>query len=86
MAQPLPLSRDKASLTSQPKKRRRLSRSQIGFLFILPWLIGFLVFKLYPFASSLFYSFTDYNLHKGISETGLFNYKHVFTDPRILKR
>lgn len=31
----------------------------VGLLFLIPWIIGFVVFKLYPFATSLFYSFTD---------------------------
>ena len=34
----------------------------VGLLFLIPWIIGFVVFKLYPFATSLFYSFTDYEL------------------------
>ena len=34
----------------------------VGLFFLIPWIIGFLVFKVYPFASSLFYSFTDMNL------------------------
>ena len=41
-------------------------------------MIGFLVFKLYPFGSSLFYSFTDYKLFKGIKEFGIMNYIQVF--------
>lgn len=54
------------------------AKRNIGFFFIIPWLIGFLVFKLYPFGSSLVYSFTDYNLFKGIKETGIMNYLAVF--------
>lgn len=55
----------------------------VGFLYILPWLIGFLVFKLYPFGSSLIYSFSDFNLYKGISEWGLMNYQEAFTSNKI---
>lgn len=58
---------------------KKALRKNIGFFFIIPWLIGFLVFKLYPFASSFYYSFTDYNLFKGIHEYGLMNYKEIFT-------
>ena len=43
------------------RERRRM---RIGFLYAVPWLIGFLVFKGYPFLSSLYYSFTDMNLQK----------------------
>ena len=45
--------------------------------------IGFLVFKLYPFGSSLIYSFSDFNLHKGITEWGLMNYQEAFTSSKI---
>lgn len=58
-------------------------KSNIGFFYILPWLIGFLVFKLYPFGSSLIYSFSDFNLHKGITEWGLMNYQEAFTSTKI---
>ena len=56
-----------------------------GFLFIVPWLIGFLVFKVYPFASSLYYSFTNYDLFTGITKTGLMNYQKIFTDSDIIR-
>ncbi len=56
-------------------------KRNIGFFFIIPWLIGFLVFKAYPFLSSLYYSFTDYNLFKGIHSYTFQNYIDVFTKP-----
>lgn len=64
---------------------KKFIKKNIGFLFILPWLIGFLVFKLYPFASSLYYSFTDYQLFDGISKYTLENYVDIFTTPKIVK-
>jgi oligogalacturonide transport system permease protein len=61
-------------------------KSNIGFLYILPWLIGFLLFKLYPFASSLYFSFTDYDLFKdAVSFIGVENYKHIFETAKIRK-
>ena len=57
----------------------------LGLIFILPWLIGFLVFKVYPFGSSLFYSFTDYHLFNGITKYGLDNYIEIFSKTRILR-
>lgn len=56
-----------------------------GILYILPWLIGFLIFKLYPFGSSLIYSFSDFNLFQGINEWGLMNYTAAFTTPKITR-
>ena len=57
----------------------------IGFFFIIPWLIGFLCFKVYPFASSLYYSFTNYDLFTGITKVGMMNYEKIFTDEDILR-
>ncbi|MBP8639220.1 MAG: sugar ABC transporter permease [Dictyoglomi bacterium] len=62
-------------------RRRRIQ----GFLFISPWLIGFIIFTLYPFISSIYYSFTSYD---GISEPifiGLDNYRSFLEDPLIGK-
>lgn len=57
-----------------------LAKGHIGFLYILPWLLGLLFFKLYPFATSLVESFTDMHLFNGMSKTGFFNYVTIFTD------
>ena len=44
---------------------KKFYKNNRGLLFVLPWLIGFLIFKCYPFLSSLYYSLLDYNLFKG---------------------
>lgn len=75
-----------ANKQPMPKRTfKKMCKENIGFFFILPWLIGFLVFKLYPFGSSLFYSFTDYNLFDGISQYGLMNYIEIFNSKKIMK-
>ena len=35
-----------------------------GILYLIPWIIGFVVFKAFPFGQSLYYSFTDMNFFK----------------------
>lgn len=55
-----------------------------GVLFASPWIIGFLAFTLYPIASSLFYSFTSYNLFE-YRFIGLNNYKAIFNNPDFWK-
>lgn len=62
------------------KSFKKTLRNNIGFFFIIPWLIGFAVFKAYPFISSFVYSFTDYNLFKGTAAMHftLQNYIDVF--------
>lgn len=71
------------------RKRRGLSKLEqgyMGFVLILPWLIGFCIFKLYPFVSSLVYSFTDYDLFKGVQNVvGFQNYIDAFTKPKNVK-
>ncbi|MFN2926161.1 carbohydrate ABC transporter permease [Lachnospiraceae bacterium YH-ros2228] len=62
-------------------KSKKFLKENKGFWFVLLWFIGFCVFKAYPFLSSLYYSFTDYNLFKGITKFTLENYKNVFANP-----
>lgn len=71
------------------RKRRgliKLEQGYMGFVLILPWLIGFCIFKLYPFVSSLMYSFTDYDLFKGVQNVvGFQNYIDAFTKAKNVK-
>jgi oligogalacturonide transport system permease protein len=62
-------------------KSKKFLKENKGFWFVILWFIGFCVFKAYPFLSSLYYSFTDYNLFKGITKFTLENYKNVFANP-----
>lgn len=51
-----------------------------GWLFISPWLIGFLAFTLYPFIASLYFSFTSYNILTPPHLVGLQNYIGLIHD------
>lgn len=54
------------------------SRNNItGLLFASPWLIGFLIFSIYPISASLYYSFTKFNLFTTATFVGLSNYKQL---------
>lgn len=58
----------------------------VGYVFILPFIIGFLAFTLYPIISSLYYSFTKYDLLSAPEFRGLQNYITMFTlDTKFLK-
>ncbi|MBL8096686.1 MAG: sugar ABC transporter permease [Anaerolineales bacterium] len=50
-----------------------------GYAFIVPWLIGFLVFTVGPMLASLYYSFTDFNIIDPPRWVGLDNYIRVFS-------
>lgn len=45
-------------------RRKPLQNRYTGLFYVLPWVIGFLIFQLYPFIMSLYYSFTNYNMIK----------------------
>jgi ABC-type sugar transport system permease subunit len=69
------------------KKRRRLSLSKkqgrAGYLFVFPWIIGFLFFFLIPFLQSFWFTFNDVTMDaKGLSPKyiGLNNYKYLFVE------
>ena len=48
--------------------------------FLAPWLIGFLVFTLWPVLATLWLSFTDYRVLSPPRWVGLANYQQLFTD------
>ena len=64
-------------------KRRRLNMATHealwGFLFISPWIIGFLVLQLGPMLASLALSFTEYQIVAPPKFVGFANYVRMFT-------
>jgi multiple sugar transport system permease protein len=66
---------------------RRLSRSVVrenvaGFLFISPWIVGFLAFELGPVAAAAYLSLTSYDLLSAPELIGLRNYDRMINrDP-----
>lgn len=63
---------------------RRLARREAieGYIGILPWLIGFVVFTAGPLLASLALSFTDWRITVAPRWVGLNNYIKIFTDDR----
>ena len=74
-----------ASLPGASASRRGLSPTAVGVLFALPWLIGFLVFQLYPIAAAAYYSFTEFSLFDDPVWIGLDNYRDLLQDERFFK-
>ncbi len=64
---------------------KSLSPATVGVLFALPWIIGFLIFQVYPIAASAYYSFTDYSLFGSPVWIGLDNFRNLFADERFYK-
>lgn len=59
--------------------RKRKEAAQ-GILYVLPSFVLLLIFCLIPIAMSAYYSFTDYNVMKAPSFTGIANYLKIFQD------
>ncbi|HVU12386.1 MAG TPA: sugar ABC transporter permease [Phototrophicaceae bacterium] len=53
------------------------------YLFISPWLIGFVLFTLGPMIYSVYISLTTWNLMSAPQFVGLKNYIHAAQDPRL---
>ncbi len=63
----------------QLKRKKRRLKDYVGLLYISPFIIGFLIFQLYPFISSIVYSFTNFTMIKKPSFVGFSNYVTMFT-------
>ena len=63
-------------------KQKRISRKAIPYLFILPWIIGFLVFTIGPLIFSLVMSFFDWPLAADPEFVGFGNYIEMFTSDK----
>lgn len=57
-----------------------LARNAPGYLFLLPWFIGFFGLTLGPAVVSLYLSFTNYNLLEAPDFVGIANYVRIATD------
>lgn len=70
--------------TGRPRRfsmRRR--EALMGYLFLSPWLIGFIVFLVGPMIASIFLSMTEYKMIRPPVWIGLANYERMFTDPLV---
>ncbi len=67
-------------------RRRMMLDRAAPYLFLAPWLIGFVVITFGPMLVSLYLSFTDYSLLSPPEFVGFENYERMFTaDPKYLE-
>jgi len=60
-----------------------LDREKVaGYVFILPFIIGLLVFTVIPFFTSLYLAFTDYNVLSDPKWIGFDNFKRMFFEDK----
>ena len=66
---------------SDPFRKEKI----MGLIFVTPLLVGFLVFSAYPLVSSIYLSFTDYNIYTKPNFIGFQNYINLLNDARFWK-
>jgi multiple sugar transport system permease protein len=83
--------RDEAEKPEQEIKRSRGFRlsaegreNLVGYFFLLPWFAGLLLLTAGPMLSSLYLSFTNFNLLSAPQWVGIQNYVAMIQDPRWL--
>src|SRR5262245_41260265 len=73
--------------TGSGRVRMTASRREAmwGYVFVSPWILGFLIFTVGPLVASLILSFTDFNLLRpdDTKFVGLDNYARMSTDPLV---
>ncbi|PWV99338.1 carbohydrate ABC transporter membrane protein 1 (CUT1 family) [Paenibacillus cellulosilyticus] len=62
------------------KKLKGSNDNLAGYIFISPWLIGFLLLTVWPIIQSFYLSFTEYSLLEAPTWTGMDNYTNIFTN------
>ena len=75
-----------SAVTASAPKRARwrpAEETRWAFVFLLPWIIGFVIFTAGPMIASLFISFTEYNVIRPPEIVGLENYERLMSDRRI---
>lgn len=74
-----------AELPSGRKTSLMDQQRRWGWIFLSPWIVGFVVFTIAPIIASFIFTFTNFNLSSGeISFIGLRNWERLFTDPLSL--
>ncbi|WP_150308124.1 carbohydrate ABC transporter permease [Planctomonas psychrotolerans] len=67
--------------TSVDARRRRPDDTKLALLFILPAVIGLVVFYFWPLARGIWLSFTSWDLLSPSQLIGFANYQRMFADP-----
>ena len=65
------------------QQRKAMPESIVGYLFVGPALLGFLLFYLVPTFRALQISLTDWNLLRAPKFVGFGNYSTLFSDPKF---
>lgn len=62
------------------EKKKKRNYNNMAYLFVLPFVVVFLIFSVYPVLRTLFLSFHNYRGFGEMTPAGIDNYKRVLTD------
>jgi multiple sugar transport system permease protein len=80
---PTPTTDPSAVPRGEGQRARRRRDARAGYLFLSPWLVGFVVLTAFPMVASLYLAFTDYDLFHDPNWIGVENFRDLFADPRF---
>src|SRR5919197_4171173 len=63
-----------------PRRGLAAAEERLGYLYIAPWLIGFVVFVLGPMVASLYFAFTNYEIPLAPRFVGLVNFRRALLE------
>jgi multiple sugar transport system permease protein len=76
-------------VSARPPRVRSLQQQQRiwGWIFLSPWIIGFVIFTAAPIIASLIFTFTEFSLASSdpITFVGLQNWNRLFSDPLTIQ-
>lgn len=68
----------------RPLLTEKAQEALTAYVFLLPYLFTLVIFFVYGFMRTFYFSFTEYNLFEAPSWVGLRNYAAIMTEPRFL--
>src|SRR6478735_3269999 len=68
------------------RRRRPSEETATGWLVVSPWIVGFLIFMVWPLGASMYFSLTKYDVVSSPKWVGLANYRQLLQhDPKFTK-
>jgi multiple sugar transport system permease protein len=72
-------------MTAAPLSPWRRPETRAAYLFLSPWVVGFVLLTAAPMIASLVLSFTDYDILTAPRFVGVDNYRELASDPDVLR-
>src|SRR5262245_43308359 len=67
------------------RSRRALARELEGWLFVSPWVIGFVLFTAAPYLASMVLAFMRWDMGRSIEFVGLRNFAYLFLEDELFR-